>query len=358
MIAPPQTKPVPERHRFETDALARWLRETVDTRAETIEVRQFEGGQSNPTFWVSDGQSEWVLRKKPPGVLLPSAHQVEREYRVMRALRTTEVPVAEVYGLCEDASIVGTPFFLMEMLRGRIFWDVRLADLATAERSAIYEELVSVLASIHRVDLDATDLGNFGKPSGYLARQVRRWTGQYNKSATGAVPAMDALIAWLPANLPADLPEGDETTLAHGDFRLDNLVFAPDEPRCIGVIDWELATLGHPLADLAYSAMLYDVRMPRLGGLAGVDFERSGIPDEPAFVTRYLELTGRDIPAAWPPADWPFFKAFSLFRFAAIVQGVYRRSLDGNASSDEAAMFGAVVAQFAKIGCQLAGVAH
>lgn len=344
---PESTKEVAERHRFDVDALRRWIDANVAPTAGPLTVRQFRGGQSNPTFWVSDGARELVLRKKPPGVLLPSAHQVEREHRVLAALAGTDVPVAKVHALCEDPSVIGTAFYLMEHVRGRIFWDVRLPELAPDERRAIYDELCRVLAAIHSVDVDAVGLGDFGRRGGYVERQIKRWTEQYRKSETARIEPMEALVEYLPAHVPP----GDETTLAHGDYRLDNLIFHPGEPRVLAVIDWELSTLGHPLADLAYTCMLYDVAMPKVGGLLGVDFEASGIPSEAEFVARYCELTGRPgVP------DLAYYKAFSLFRLAAIAQGVYARSVQGNASSDDAAMYGAAVAHLSGIACKLLGL--
>lgn len=343
---PPETKEVSARHRFDHEALRAWIDARVGKTKGALAVRQFRGGQSNPTFWIADGASEWVLRKKPPGALLASAHQVEREYRVLSALADTDVPVAKVHASCDDGSVIGTPFYLMEYVRGRIFWNAQLPELGREERGAVYDELGRVLAAIHSVDVDAVGLTDYGKHGGYVARQIKRWTEQYRKSETERVPAMDALIEYLPSHAP----QGDETTLAHGDFRLDNLIFAPDEPRVLAVLDWELSTLGHPLADLAYTCMLYDIALPRVGGLLGVDFEASGIPSEAAFVARYCERTGRD-----GVADFPYYKAFSLFRLAAIAQGVFKRSLQGNASSDDAAMYGAAVAHLSGVACKLVG---
>ena len=345
---PSNTKEPSERHRFAPEPLADWMNDNGVPVTGPLTVRQFRGGQSNPTFWVSDGERTMVLRKKPPGTLLPSAHQVEREHRVLAALADTDVPVAKVFGLCEDAGVIGTPFYLMEHVEGRIFWDVRLPEVESpAERSAIYEELTRVLSAVHSVDIEAVGLGDYGKHGGYVARQLRRWSDQYKKSETQKVAAMDALIEWLPQHLP----EGDETTIAHGDYRLDNLIFHPTEPRCIAVLDWELSTLGHPLADLAYTCMLYDVMMPRVGGLLGVDFEATGIPTEEALVERYCALTGRsEIP------DFAYYKAFSLFRIAAIAQGVYKRSLQGNASSDQAGMYGAAAGALSAIATRLVGI--
>ncbi len=345
--APAGTKDVSDRHRFDTEALRRFLDAELGATHGPLTVRQFRGGQSNPTFWVTDGEREWVLPKKPPGALLPSAHQVEREHRVLSALQATDVPVAKVYALCEDASVIGTAFYVMEHVRGRIFWNVQLPEVAPAERTAIYDELGRVLAAIHAVDLDAVGLADYGKHGGYVERQIRRWSEQYRSSETESVAPMNALLEYLPAHVPAD----DETTLVHGDYRLDNIIFHPTEPRALAVIDWELSTLGHPLADLAYTCMLYDVAMPKVGGLLGVDFEASGIPTEARFVARYCERVGRQ-----PPSDFAYYKAFSLFRLAAIAQGVYKRSLQGNASSDDAVMFGAAVAHLSGIACRLVGI--
>jgi len=323
------------------------MEQNVDGYTGELQVCQFKGGQSNPTYWLADRERQYALRKKPPGELLQSAHAVDREFRVMRALADSDVPSAKMYALCEDHSVIGTSFFVMEYVQGRIFWNVQLPELEPTERRAIYEELARVLAAIHRVDLDASGLSDYGRPDAYVARQVKRWTKQYLASQTSDIAAMRALIEWLPANIPDD----EATALVHGDYRLDNIIFHPTEPRALAVIDWELSTLGHPLSDLAYTCMLYDVMLPKIGGLAGVDFEKTGIPAEDVFVSRYCELVGRDgVP------DLNYYKAFSIFRLAAIAQGVYKRSLDGNASSTEAAMFGAAVPHLAGIGCGLAGI--
>ena len=342
---PPSTREVRENHRFDEAKLEAWWKDAVGP-TEGLVVRQFAGGQSNPTFWIGDGARGYVLRKKPPGKLLPKAHMVEREHRVMKALAETDVPVPEMVALCEDAEVIGTPFFVMEQLEGRIFWNVQLPKVETpAERTALYEELARVLAAIHQVDVEAVGLADFGRPSGYVERQVARWTKQYAASKTDEVRTMDALIAHLEANVPAD----DTTTLTHGDYRLDNLVFHPTEPRCLGVLDWELSTLGHPFADLAYTCMLYHVALPNVGGLLGVDFAATGIPTEAAFIDRYVDHGG----PRPSEGDWAYFKAFGLFRLAAIAQGVYARSLQGNASNANAGMFGAAVGHLSKIGCQL-----
>lgn len=343
-VPPKNAGPVRDAHRFDEARLDAWMTEHVDGYTGSLQVRQFKGGQSNPTFWLADRDRQYALRKKPPGKLLQSAHMVDREFRVMHALRDTEVPTAKMYALCEDEAVIGTAFFVMEYVQGRIFWNVQLPDLGSSERAAVYEELARVLAAIHTVDLDAVGLADYGRPDAYVARQVKRWSKQYVASQTADVVDMNTLIEWLPANIPDD----EATSLVHGDYRLDNLIFHPAEPRARAVIDWELSTLGHPLCDLAYACMLYDVALPKIGGLAGVDFDESGIPSEDAFVARYCQLVGRDgVP------DLNYYKAFSLFRLAAIAQGVYKRSIDGNASSPEASMFGAAVPHLAGIACRL-----
>lgn len=348
MSAPPDhTTPVREAHRFDESALEAWLNEQVDAFDGPLTVRQFRGGQSNPTFWLTDGKRSFVLRKQPPGELLPSAHAVDREYRVMRALRDTNVPVAQMHALCVDQSVIGTSFYVMEHVVGRVFFDVRLGEVSREERVLMYRELADVLAKIHAVDIDAVGLTDFGKQGEYVVRQLARWTKQYRATETNVIEPMEKLLSYLPANVPSD----DRTRLAHGDYRLDNLIFHPTEPRVLAVIDWELSTLGHPLADLAYTCMLYDVAMPKIGGLLGVDFAATGIPTEAEFVRRYLDTVGGQ-----PSADWAYFKAFSLFRLAAIAQGVYRRSQLGNASSEHAGQFGAAVGVLSGTACRLLGL--
>jgi aminoglycoside phosphotransferase (APT) family kinase protein len=346
--SPPGTSIVDDTHRFDLEPLTRWWRENLGpVRKEGLAIRKFSGGQSNPTFWIADETRGYVLRKKPPGKLLPKAHMIEREYRVMAALADSGVPVPRVFTLCEDESVIGTPFFVMEHVYGRGFWDVRMPGSSASERRAIYDEFARVLAAIHAVDVQAAGLGDYGRPQGYLARQIKLWTKQYRACETRVVPAMEALVRWLPEQDPGP----DEVALVHGDYRLDNLLFAPDGPRCVAVLDWELSTLGHPLADLAYAVMAYEVELPNVGGLAGRDLAACGIPDEATFLRRYEHLAGRDIGPAWP-----LFKAFSLFRFAAISQGVYKRGLDGNAASDKASIYGAAVAELSAAGCRVAGL--
>ena len=312
-------------HRFDEASLARWLAASVEGCGGPIEVRQFHGGASNPTFMVFAGDQRLVLRKKPPGQLLQSAHQVDREYRVMKALGTTGFPVPNMRALCLDDSVIGTTFYVMDYLAGRIFRDARLPGLEPAERTAIYDEVNSVLARLHQVDYAAIGLGDYGRPGNYFARQLDRWTKQYRGAETGHIEAMEVLIAELPKRMPAD----DTTTIAHGDYRPENMMFHPTEPRVIAVLDWELSTLGHPLADLGYVSMLWDSKSPSWGTFDGVDFATSGLPTRQQFVADYCRRTGRG-----QIDDFNFYLAFSAFRLASIGQGVFKRNLDGIGAHD------------------------
>lgn len=337
-----------EQHRFDQGALDAYLARELAGFTPPSRVRQFQGGQSNPTFLVEDAAgARYVLRKKPPGKLLPSAHLVEREFQAMRALAGTAAPVPNARLLCEDPSILGTAFYVMDYLDGRVFSDVTLAELPPGERAAIYDSMNATLAALHGVDWQAVGLAGFGKPENYVARQVDRWSKQYVAARTDDIPAMDRLMAWLPENLPA----GDETTIAHGDFRLGNLMFHPTEPRVIAILDWELATLGHPLGDLAYNCMSYHLPagIKEFPGLMGLDLTALGLPTEQAYLDSYCRRTGRDgIP------DWNFFLAFSFFRIASICQGVYARALAGNAADRRAKGYGQVARASAEIGWALA----
>ena len=354
LTLPTETREPREAHRVDETSLARWLGEHIPGCAGgTAKVRQFAGGQSNPTYWVgveggSGGDQELVIRKKPPGKLLPSAHAVEREYRVMKALQDTGVPVPPVPGLCEDVSVIGTPFFVMRYMKGRVLWDPQLPNVTSKEeRHAIHTDYITALAKLHLVDYNQVGLGDFGKVGQYLFRQYDRWWKQYLASKTVEIPAMDALATWILANLP----QNDETTLIHGDYRLDNMVYAKDEPRILGIIDWELSTLGHPLSDVAYAMLAYHLVNPGKGTLMNVDLRSLGIPDENEQLDRYCSLTGRT-----KIADFHLYLAFSVFRSACIVQGVYKRGLDGNASSEEAKTYGDRPRALAELGCQLAGI--
>lgn len=326
MAAPNGTTEVRTAHRFDEQALAGHLSAHLPRFSGPLSVRQFEGGQSNPTYYLETPAGACVLRKKPPGVLLPSAHLIEREYRVMSALRTAGIPVPEPYLLCEDPTVIGTPFYVMAYVPGRVFRDPFLRALAPDERAAIYANMTALLARLHSVDIDATGLADFGKRGGYYARQIARWSRQYLASQTDDVPAMTLLMEWLPAHLPPEEP----VTLVHGDFRLENLVFHASEPRVVALMDWELSTLGEPLSDLAYNSLPYHVG-PDLFALAPGDPPPPGIPDESRHLGAYCEARGRQ------QADhWPFHVAMSLFRLASIMQGIYARGRQGNASSAEA----------------------
>lgn len=342
-----ETSDVRDAHRFDEAALERYLGEHIEGFQGPLEVKQFKGGQSNPTFFLNAGSRRYVLRKKPPGKLLPSAHAIEREYRVMKALASTAVPVAQVLTLCEDSSIIGTPFYVMEHLDGRIFRNPLMPDArGKAERGQLVRVMVETLAKLHAVDYQAVGLGDYGKPGNYMQRQIGRWSKQYEASKTDEIQAMSRLMAWLPENVPA----GDETSIAHGDFRLENLIIHPSEPKVLAVLDWELSTLGHPLADLGYNLMLYHLPTGDFSGSGymGANLDEFGIPSREECVKIYCEVTGRDgVP------DLDYFIAFGMFRLAAICQGVYKRGLDGNASSTTALRYGAVAQALAQIGADL-----
>ena len=316
-----------ESRRFDIARLDSWLADRLDGFGRGLRVRQFEGGQSNPTFLVESAVRRVVVRKKPPGTLLPTAHQIEREYRILSALVGSGVPVPEVFALCEDESVIGTTFYVMAHIDGRIFTDTRLPGIDPEARHALYQSTVAGLAAIHAVDVDAAGLGGLGPPVGYLERQVKRWTRQYEASRTDDIEAMNALAHWLSENLPPS----PRTALVHGDYRIGNLVFDRETTRLAGVLDWELATLGDPFADLAYLCMGYHHGPPGRPGLTPYSGSASGVPPESELLDEYCRLAGIDeIPR------WRFYLAFSFFRLAAILQGVYRRGLEGNASSREA----------------------
>lgn len=309
---------------LDTQALARFIRTQVADFDGELQVSRFEGGQSNPTFGIRAGNARHVLRRKPPGHLVASAHAVEREYRVMRALAGTSVPVPRVHALCEDATVLGSSFYLMEWVDGRILGDQTLPGIAPAERARMYGEINRVMAALHAVDWQALGLADFGKPDRYLERQIARWTRQYRATETHRIPAMDLLIDMLPGSIP---PQDAATTIVHGDFRLDNVVFHPSEPRILAVLDWELSTLGDPLVDFAYHCMTWRLALGTHRTLAGVNTAALGIPSEEQHVRAYCERSGRDsIP------HWTFYLAFNMFRLAAIQQGVRKRAIDGNAA--------------------------
>jgi aminoglycoside phosphotransferase (APT) family kinase protein len=313
--------------------LGSYLEANIDGFSNLNAAEKFAGGQSNPTFLLDAESGQFVLRRQPPGKLLKSAHAVDREFRVISALRDTDVPVATAYHLCEDRDVIGSMFYVMSYEQGRIFWDPALPDLDNETRGHIYDEMNRVLARLHDVDVDAVELGDFGYPGDYFARQIGRWSKQYRLSETETIEAMDRLIEWLPANMPED---DGQVSLIHGDYRLDNIVFEPDSSRVMAVLDWELSTLGHPYADLAYQCMQLSIDSHgAVRGLGDVDRAALGIPSEEEYVGAYCERRGLSgIP------NWDFYIVFSFFRLAAILQGVLKRAIDGNASSTKAFEYG------------------
>ena len=332
--------PVRNAHQFDEAGLTEYLATHLEGFKGPLRVQQFEGGQSNPTFLLSTDDQQYVLRKKPPGKLLPSAHQVEREYRVMKALAKTDVPVPEMLLLCEDHAVIGTPFFIMEYVHGRILEDFTLPDQSPQERRAIYLDVVRVLAALHSVNYADLGLDDFGKPGNYFSRQIGRWSKQYVAAKTDEIVSMEKLMAYLPENVTDD----DTSCIVHGDYRMGNMLFHPTEPRVVAMLDWELSTLGHPLGDLGYSCMPYHSGVAGPISLEGLAGPQSGIPTQTEFIAEYCRLTGREsIP------NLNFYLAFSFFRLASIIQGVYKRGIMGNASSTEALEKGRMARQIADI---------
>ncbi len=323
----PEITPVRKAHQFDESALEAYLHSQNSEFNGPLEVKQFEGGQSNPTYRLSLGGKDYVMRKKPPGEILPSAHQVQREYRVMEALAETDVMVPKMHLFCDDPLIIGTDFFVMEMVEGRVIPDVTLPTFTPKERAALYDHFIELLAKLHQVDYHSVGLGEgFGRPGNYFERQISRWSKQYVASKTEELETMEHLMKWLPENIPS----GDETVVVHGDYRIGNTIIHPTEPRIVAVLDWELSTLGHPLGDLAYCCQNYYAELADEN-----ETTQLGIPSEQTFMDRYCELSGRD-----KIENWTFYIAYNLFRSAAISQGVYKRGLDGNASSELAMTYG------------------
>jgi len=322
---------------LDIDVLQPYLEAHVNGFRGPLRVEKFSGGQSNPTFRIEAASGVYVLRRQPPGKLLKSAHAVDREYRVLKALADTDVPVARAYHLCEDRDVIGSMFYVMEFCDGRIFWDASIPEVSREERTAIYDDMNRVLAALHSIDFEEVGLGDYGKPGNYFQRQYDRWSGQYRASELGRIEPMETLMSWLGDNIPDD---DGRVALVHGDFRLDNLIFDRNEPRAIALLDWELSTLGHPFADVGYLCM--QLRMPeRVGsvsGLRGKDLAALGIPSEAEYVARYCERVGID-----GIDNFSFYVAFSFFRLAAIIQGVAKRAVDGNASNKNAARLGQLV---------------
>jgi aminoglycoside phosphotransferase (APT) family kinase protein len=325
------TRAVSDRQRVDIGALSAWLTAHVDGFAGPLTLEQFAGGQSNPTFKLITPSRAYVMRAKPgpAAKLLPSAHAIEREYRVMHALAGTDVPVARMLALCEDESVIGRAFYVMEFVAGRVLWDPSLPGISGEQRAAIYDEMNRVIAALHRVDPAALGLADYGKPGNYFARQINRWSRQYLASETEPIDAMQQLIDWLPQHLPDE--SGERASIVHGDFRLDNLIFHPHEPRVLAVLDWELSTLGAPLADFSYHCMAWHVDPAQFRGIAGLDWAALGIPDEAQYIARYCARTGLEI-----RGDWNFYLAYNMFRIAAILQGIMKRVVDGTAASAQA----------------------
>ena len=341
------TMEVADRQRFDVAALEDYLRSRLPDFKGPLRVEQFKGGQSNPTFKLLTSGRSYVMRAKPGPVarLLPSAHAIEREFRVLAALRGTDVPVAEVHCLCEDESVIGRAFYVMEFVDGRVLWDPSLPGMDKAGRAAVYDEMNRAIAALHSVDYKAVGLADFGRQGEYLARQIGRWTKQYKISQTQKIDAMDRLIEWLPAQIPAN----DETGIVHGDYRLDNLIFHPTEPRILAILDWELSTLGHPLADFSYHCMSYHIEPGLFRGIKGIDHAALGIPTEQAYIDAYCRRTGRA-----GVDHWDFYLAYNMFRLAAILQGIMKRVIDGTASNQAGAQEGARVRPLAELGWQIA----
>lgn len=331
------TRAVSEQHAFDTDALTGWMKQHVDGFEGPVQVEMFKGGQSNPTYKLITPGKSYVMRAKPGPVakLLPSAHAIEREYRVMKGLAGTDVPVPHMYALCEDESIIGRAFYIMEFMEGRVLWDQSLPGMTPGQRAEIYDEMNRVIAALHKVKFAEKGLADYGKSGNYFERQIGRWSKQYIASITQPIPEMDQLMAWLPANMPASAMDESRVSIVHGDYRLDNLMFHPTEPRVIAVLDWELSTLGHPLADFSYHCMSWHIPAELGRGIAGLDLAALGIPAEQDYIQRYCERTGtQDVDAL--KRDWNFYLAYNMFRIAAILQGIAKRVEAGTASSAQA----------------------
>ena len=341
--------PVAGRHRIDGAALAAWLEQQVPDFCGPLTIEQFKGGQSNPTYKLITPARSYVMRAKPgpAAKLLPSAHAIEREYRVLKALAGSDVPVGEVICLCQDEAVIGRAFYIMAFVDGRVLWEQSLPGVAVAERGRIYDEMNRVISALHRVDYAAIGLGDFGKPGDYFARQIGRWSKQYLASQTEPITEMNRLIDWLPAHIPP----GDETSIVHGDFRLDNMIFARDEPKVIAVLDWELSTLGHPLADFSYHCMGYHIPPEQFRGIAGLDLAALGIPSEAEYKARYCRRTGR---AGTKIENWDFYLAYNCFRLAAILQGILKRVVVGTAASAEAAQAGSRAKPLAQLAWRFA----
>jgi aminoglycoside phosphotransferase (APT) family kinase protein len=344
------TRPVAASHAFDTAALQAHLQSALNGFAGPLTVEQFKGGQSNPTYKLLTPGRSYVMRTKPgpAAKLLPSAHAIEREFRVMQGLYGSAVPVPRMHLLCEDEAVIGRAFYVMDFIDGRVLWDQSLPGMSPAGRGAVYDEMNRVIAALHGVDVAAVDLADYGRPGNYFERQIGRWSKQYLASVTEDIPEMTRLIDWLPAHLPAGAHDTAAPAIVHGDFRLDNLVFHATEARVLAVLDWELSTLGHPLADFSYHCMAWHIPPGVFRGIAGLDLAALGIPSEAEYIRRYCARTGRSDADALA-AEWNFYLAYNLFRLASITQGIARRVVDGIASSAQARATGAATPALAKM---------
>lgn len=327
---------------FPVAALEAWMRANVDGFSGPLDVEQFKGGQSNPTYKLKTPAKNYVLRRKPPGVLLPSAHAVDREYKVISALHSVGFPAPRTFGLCTDDAVIGTWFYVMDCVDGRVIWDTTFPDVPKAERAAYFDAMNATIAALHTADYAGIGLADFGKPGNYFARQIGRWSKQYlEDEGAGRVPAMDRLVEWLPANIPP----GDEVSIVHGDYRCDNMIFHPSEPRVVAVLDWELSTLGHPLADFSYHLMMYRMPPSTSAGLLGRDLADLGLPSEDDYVAAYCRRTGRT--GGIPNLD--FYTSYNMFRLAAIVHGIKGRVVRGTAASAHAKAMAETVEPLAEL---------
>jgi len=342
-------------HTVDTAALTTWLHAHLPGFEGPLSLQSFKGGQSNPTYQLITPKHCYVLRTKPGPVakLLPSAHAIEREFRVMQGLHGTHVPVPRMHALCEDESIIGRAFYVMEFVQGRVLWDQALPDMTNTERAAIYDEMNRVMAALHTVKFAERGLESYGRPGNYFERQIGRWSKQYVASITQPIPEMDHLMAWLAANMPASARDASKVSIVHGDYRLDNLMFHPTEPRVLAVLDWELSTLGHPLADFSYLCMSWHIPPGTFRGIGGVDIAALGIPSESENIHRYCDRTGLATPADLK-TDWNFYLAYNMFRIAAILQGIAKRVEAGTATSDEAKANGAGARPMAELAWKFA----
>ena len=353
------TRPVTGTHAFDISALERWLLANMTGFEGPLSVEMFKGGQSNPTYKLITPKCAYVMRAKPGLVakLLPSAHAIEREFKVMKGLSGTAVPVAQMHVLCEDETIIGRAFYIMEFVAGRVLWDQSLPGMSNAQRGEIYDEMNRVIAALHSVKFAEQGLANYGKPGSYIERQIGRWSKQYVASQTQDIPEMDRLMAWLPANIPSSAKDESLVSIVHGDFRLDNLMFHPTEPKVLAVLDWELSTLGHPLADFSYHCMAWHIKPGSFRGIGGLDHHALGIPNEAEYIKRYCERTGYTTPEKLA-LDWNFYMAYNLFRIGAILQGIAKRVEDGTASSEQAKSSGAGAKPMAELAWHFASQVH